>query len=947
MKTAKATPPVKFRQWWVPVFLAGVLVVLFWKSFLPDYVAFANDGPLGQQHAAWGKMPGAMFGIWGDLNDIGNPGGAFTPSISALLHWALGPLGYSRFYTPVSLYILGLGIWFFFRQMRFSHLTASLGGLAGMMVTTSFSDACWGVASHEIAIGMDFCALGLFVGNAYEPSAPRRWSRLALAGLCIGVNVIEAADIGAILSVFVALFVFFQSLVEENISMGRKIIAAIARVGVIAVFAGFIAFQAVLNLVGTSVTGISGTQQDAETKVRQWDFATQWSLPKKETLGLIVPGLFGYRMDTPKDMAQMLRDHYEGGNYWGGIGRTPAIDRYFDAGGKESPPPGSMRFSGTGEYVGILVALIAAWSIIQSLRGQRSVFGPAQRKFIQLGAALLVFSVLMSWGRFTPNGYPYRFFYDLPYGSAVRNPAKFLIIFTFVTVILFGYGLQGLWKLYLQPQGNPNRVALWWARVRGFDRGWAIGSAVAVIAAVLGLMAFVAQKPKLIEHLKTVGFPNAVESGFFADKIATFSIGQTVWFVATFAASALLVVLIIAGVFSGRRARLGGILLGALLAFDMGRANLPWIIHWDYKQKYEVGPAYNLNPVVDFLRQQPYEHRATYGLPPPFGTPSQFEGFSQLWGIEWMQHLFPYYDIQTLDKVQMPRLPVDLEAFERTFQIGFKENGSGQLMLDSATFPRLARLWQLTNTRYILGPADLVDLYNGQFDPQHRFRLVQRFNLVLKPGVAQFHQRLEELTVVVDPNGDYGLIEFTGALPRVKLYANWQTNSLAELNGFTTNGLDDNELHIFGNAGTNGFITLKKMVSPAFDPQQTVLLDAPLPASPGGATDAGTVDFDHYSIKDIMLKAHVTTPSVLLYNDKYDPDWHVTVDGKPTPLFHANFIMRGIFLEPGDHAIRFRYTLPDGPIYVTFAGFVIALALVGWLAFSSRKPSSPSETRSK
>ena len=200
-----------------------------------------------------------------------------------------------------------------------------------MFVSTSFSDACWGLASHEIAIGLDFCALGLFAGNAGETSALKRWLRLALAGIAVGGNVIEAADIGAILSVLVALVVFFESLTEENGAILAKAGRGAARVAVIALFAFFMAFQTVIGLVGTSIVGIAGTAQDAGTKARQWDFATQWSLPKKETFGLFVPGLFGYRLDTPQNMMPALQDAYKAGNYWGGIGRTPAIDRYFDS----------------------------------------------------------------------------------------------------------------------------------------------------------------------------------------------------------------------------------------------------------------------------------------------------------------------------------------------------------------------------------------------------------------------------------------------------------------------------------------------------------------------------------------------------------------------------------------------------------------------------------------
>jgi len=45
-----------------------------------------------------------------------------------------------------------------------------------------------------------------------------------------------------------------------------------------------------------------------------------------------------------------------------------------------------------------------------------------------------------------------------------------------------------------------------------------------------------------------------------------------------------------------------------------------------------------------------------------------------------------------------------------------------------------ARRWQLTNTRYLLGPAGFLDGLNEQLDPlQHRFRIVQRFDVLPKP----------------------------------------------------------------------------------------------------------------------------------------------------------------------------------------------------------------------
>jgi hypothetical protein len=951
-QNSKPAVSAKSREFFaIALLMAVLLALLFWRSFLPDYVAFSNDNPLGVQHSAWLHLPEGMTGQWYDLNSIGVNAGESSPDLITLLRWQLGSVGYAKFHAPVALWILGMSAWFFFRQLKFSSLAAVLGGLAAMLASAFFSDACWGLESHEVAIGMDFCALGLFAANSPQTSAPVRWARLALAGLVVGINVMEGGDIGAILSVFVALFVFFKSLMEENAALALRIGRSIARVAIIAVFAGFIAAQIVIGLVSTSIVGIAGTAQDAETKANRWDFATQWSLPKKETFGLFVPGLFGYRMDTPKDMMPALQDAYKAGDYWGGIGRTPVLDRYFDSGSQDPTPSGPgiiMRFSGAGGYIWILVALIAAWAIAQSLRRQNSVFTPPQRKFIWLSAIVLFGSLLLAWGRFAPF---YQFLYALPYASTIRNPAKFIVVFSWVTVILFGYGVHGLSKLYLQTAPtSPAQLKNWWSKVHGFDRRWIQFSIATVIASALGWLIYASEKPSLVAYLEKVGFPDKDQMAGMANQIAAFSIGQAGWLVLFFALSVGLVILIIAGVFSGRRARLGGILLGALLVLDLGRANLPWIIHWDYKQKYEIN---SLNPIVEFLAEKPYEHRVA-AL--PFPAPEQLQLFGELYGIEWMQHLFPYYNVQSLDKIQMPREPADLEAFERTF-----------FPRDANSVYLIARNWQLTNTRYLLGPTGFLDVINSELDPvQHRFRVARRFSVVLKPGVEQFHQRLEELTAVSNDNGEYALFDFTGALPRAKLYTDWQANSAADLSGFTTNGLSAEDLYVFGEAGTNGFLTLKKLASPSFDPEKTVLLDASLPeANPSAATNQnpGTVEFKRYdpedpafkgkknvfwkkagycyAPKDIMFDTTASAPSILLLNDKFDPNWSVTVDGKPAPMLHCNFIMCGVYLAPGAHTVEFRFALPNGLLYVTVAATGVGILLIGFIIFRQRKSRFP------
>jgi hypothetical protein len=244
---------------------------------------------------------------------------------------------------------------------------------------------------------------------------------------------------------------------------------------------------------------------------------------------------------------------------------------------------------------------------------------------------------------------------------------------------------------------------------------------------------------------------------------------------------------------------------------------------------------------------------------------------------------------------------------------------------DPATIPLIAREWQLTNTRYLLGPAGFLDVMNQELDPeQHRFRIVQRFGVLPKPGI-EHPTRLEELTAVPTDNGNYALFDFTGALPRAKVYANWQVN-------------------------TNDVANLKTLADLSFDPIKTVLVSTPEPGLPAEATNenSGTVEYQSYQSKHIVLSAKTTAPSVLLLNDKFDPNWSVIVDGKPAGLLRCNFIMRGVYLPtPGQHTVEFTFSLPYRPLYVTATAFLVGVGLAGCLWFLSRRNSSQPEPQGK
>jgi hypothetical protein len=73
----------------------------------------------------------------------------------------------------------------------------------------------------------------------------------------------------------------------------------------------------------------------------------------------------------------------------------------------------------------------------------------------------------------------------------------------------------------------------------------------------------------------------------------------------------------------------------------------------------------------------------------------------------------------------------------------------------------------------------------------------------------------------------------------------------------------------------------------------------------------------------VVVDAELTRPGLLVLADSMYPGWQAMVDGQPTPIYYTNLFMRGVFLEPGAHQVRFVYR--PGVVWV---GAVVSIATV-------------------
>src|SRR6266404_3919613 len=107
--------------------LLGVLLLLFHNSLNPGKVLFSNDGPLGAMNQKAAQLPAGFTGVWYDLNSIGTSGGSSNPNLTQGLIWLLGPAGFSNFFAPIILLLLGISSWTFFSSLQLGRWACALG----------------------------------------------------------------------------------------------------------------------------------------------------------------------------------------------------------------------------------------------------------------------------------------------------------------------------------------------------------------------------------------------------------------------------------------------------------------------------------------------------------------------------------------------------------------------------------------------------------------------------------------------------------------------------------------------------------------------------------------------------------------------------------------------------------------------------------------------------
>jgi len=869
---------LRFPPQWLPI-LAGWLLIFGWlwrDSFRPGWLAFCNDAPYGLMAAfAADRWDHLWHGSWSPLVWLGGPALPLQFSVTHGLYLIAGPVAFGKFAAPLSLLGLAMAGFVLGRTLGFPRWVSFLTSLALGLNGNLLSHAAWGLGARALAVA----AVVLSLAALYPAMEPRRyWARTLLAGGMTGLAVVEGADVGALLSLLVAVFTVMQSLLDRGRPPGRRILHAFGRLVVVAAMAALVAGHTMTALIGTQIQGVAVLADSPEHRQARWSHATAWSFPKLEILRFAVPGLMGYRPDTP-----------DGGAYWGCVGwdGTPAT-----------------RSNGGGEGMGLLVLLMAGWAVFRAaVPGGGRVYSRDERAWIGFWSATAVVSILLAFGQFAPF---YRFFYAIPGADTMRMPMKFLHLVHLGAVILAGYGLTGMARQFQGAGRTPSTATTDRDRSRTPDgivpavNSWILPGTLGALV-LCGISAAAGLRPLIVGHL--------VDTGIAAGDAATaadFSITEVRWSVTL---ACLSIVAIGAWRRFGRSPAVGGWMpwiLGGLLMLDLGRSASWFIVHYDAARRYQG------NAVLQELAATPWAGRVTARWLPD-GRATLVPPGDQAWRLlqnQWMEEQFPFLGIQTLDIWQMPRMPLR----DAQFLDALRPKSDAELW-------RIGRLWQLTNVRRVIAPAGATAELNRTLDPKHHGFLEDfLFGMASRaPGHGTIRHP-DDLTAVKAPEGSLAVYSMTNSLPRVCWFPCWETPDT-----------DSAVLKRLGDPEWDPATSV--LLSP--DTRPVAVLRMP---GGGSSVAAGTAEILGWTPRRIRARTDASASGILLLNERWDPGWQVRVDGAQKPLLRANHLMRAVWVPEGRHEVDFAYRPPMHTLAISGGSWIAILATLLLEGRASRVP---------
>ena len=116
---------------------------------------------------------------------------------------------------------------------------------------------------------------------------------------------------------------------------------------------------------------------------------------------------------------------------------------------------------------------------------------------------------------------------------------------------------------------------------------------------------------------------------------------------------------------------------------------------------------------------------------------------------------------------------------------------------------------------------------------------------------------------------------------------------------------------------------------PNLDLENTVALEekAPQGYNPSIIKDNSKAKIKDYQTNKVTIGVTLENPGILVLTDTYYPGWEVFVNGNPSKIYRVNGLVRGVFLDKGNHEVVFKYFPRSFKIGLAITIFSLLLCL--------------------
>lgn len=382
-----------------------LLAIVTFRCVLPaDYVFSASDLNIGRLAFKKNHLPELITGYF-TANQVMGSSGYGLMLFNVLM--ALLPLEFFANNIYGMLLVFGsLSMVWFLRLWNRGWCSSVFGALIAFWVN-SIMLAAGGHAYKMEVLAFTILALCLIERSVRARSKRQCIGFSLLAGLCIGMMMIEQQDVAFLSGLFLAPYALFR-LIQVHRCRLLQWVALLAPLAIVALlFSG----STMLKSYKSNIAGAASIQGDSQQK---WNFITQWSLVPGEWPDLIASGWGGWGTGRPD------------GPYWGTMGQSAEW---------ESTGKGMRNFKITSKYIGIIPFLFGVLGVIAAFKSRKQQEGACVLFWSVAG----IFALLLSYGKYS---LLYKLFYHLPLIGDIRDQSKFLDLFQVFVAIVAAYGLD-------------------------------------------------------------------------------------------------------------------------------------------------------------------------------------------------------------------------------------------------------------------------------------------------------------------------------------------------------------------------------------------------------------------------------------------------------------------------------------------------------------------------